>query len=95
MRETWVLSLGWEDPLEKEKATHSSILAWEFHGLDSPWGHKEPGMTEPFSLSSALVVLYLFIYLAIWLNEFCEAHFTCSMRPVIFLPRTVFLLYVC
>ena len=28
MRETWVRSLGWEDPLEKAKATHSSILAW-------------------------------------------------------------------
>ena len=28
MRETWVRSLGWEDPLEKEKATQSSILAW-------------------------------------------------------------------
>ena len=28
MRETWVGSLGWEDPLEKGKATHSSILAW-------------------------------------------------------------------
>ena len=32
MQETWVLSLGWEDPLEKEKATHSSILAWRI-----PW----------------------------------------------------------
>ena len=32
MRETWVCSLGWEDPLEKEKATHSSILAWRI-----PW----------------------------------------------------------
>ena len=35
--ETWVRSLGWEDPLEKGKTTHSSILAWripgEFHGL--------------------------------------------------------------
>ena len=30
--ETWVLSLGWEDPLEKGKATHSSILAWRI-----PW----------------------------------------------------------
>ena len=29
MQETWVLSLGWEDPLEKEMATHSSILAWD------------------------------------------------------------------
>ena len=28
MQETWVQSLGWEDPLEKEKATHSSVLAW-------------------------------------------------------------------
>ena len=28
MRETWVQSLDWEDPLEKAKATHSSILAW-------------------------------------------------------------------
>ena len=32
MRETWVLSLGWEDPLEKGKTTHSSILAWRI-----PW----------------------------------------------------------
>ena len=28
MQDTWVQSLGWEDPLEKEMATHSSILAW-------------------------------------------------------------------
>ena len=32
MRKTWVQSLGWEDPLEKGKATHSSILAWRI-----PW----------------------------------------------------------
>ena len=32
MQETWVLSLGWEDPLEKGKATHSSVLAWRI-----PW----------------------------------------------------------
>ena len=31
MWETWVRSLGWEDPLEKGKATHSSILAWRIH----------------------------------------------------------------
>ena len=31
MWETWVQSLGWEDPLEKGKATHSSILAWTVH----------------------------------------------------------------
>ena len=32
MREVWVHSLGWEDPLEKETATHSSILVWRI-----PW----------------------------------------------------------
>ena len=42
MWETWIRSLGWEDPLEKGKATHSG----EFHGLYSPWGHKELDMTE-------------------------------------------------
>ena len=41
MQETWVQSLGWEEPLEKGKATHYSILASEFHGLYSPWGCKE------------------------------------------------------
>ena len=37
MWETWVQSLGWEDPLEKEMATHSSTIAWKI-----PWT-KEPG----------------------------------------------------
>ena len=45
MQETWARSLGWEDPLEKEKATHSSILAWRIHGY-SPWGGKELDTTE-------------------------------------------------
>ena len=30
MQETWVQSLGWEDPLEEDMATHSSIVAWRF-----------------------------------------------------------------
>ena len=34
MWETWVLSLGWEDPLAKGKATHSSILAWRIPYID-------------------------------------------------------------
>ena len=36
MQEMWVRSLGWEDPLEKEVATHSSILAWEIHWIEEP-----------------------------------------------------------
>ena len=51
MQETWVQSLGWEDTLEKEMATHSSILAWRIPWTGepmgySPWGHKELDMTE-------------------------------------------------
>ena len=45
------LMLGWEDPLEREMATHSSILTWEIPGQRSlvgysPWGHRELDMTE-------------------------------------------------
>ena len=43
--ETWVWSLGWEDPLEKGKATYSSILAWRIP-WSSPWGRKELDKTE-------------------------------------------------
>ena len=52
MQETRVQFLGWEDPLEKEMATHSSILAWripwteEPDGLYSPWGRRESDTTE-------------------------------------------------
>ena len=38
MQETQVLSLGWEDPLEKKMATHSSILAWETPWTEGPDG---------------------------------------------------------
>ena len=59
MQETQVQSLGWEDLLKKEMATHPSILAWKSHGWGnlvgySPWGRKELEMTEQlhFSLSN-------------------------------------------
>ena len=38
VQETWVLSLGWEDPLEKEMATHSSIFAWKISWTEEPDG---------------------------------------------------------
>ena len=38
MQETWVLSLGREDPLEKEMATHSSTLAWKIPWVEEPGG---------------------------------------------------------
>ena len=43
VQETWVLSLGWEDPLEKEMATHSSILAWKISWTEEPGGLQSMG----------------------------------------------------
>ena len=43
-QETWIRSLGWEDPLEKEMATHSSTLAWKI-----PWV-EEPGRLQSMGL---------------------------------------------
>ena len=52
VRETRVLSLGWEDPLEKEVATHSSILAWRI-----PW-REEPGRLQSTGLQSQTWLSY-------------------------------------
>ena len=46
VQETWVRSLGWEDPLEKEMATHSSTLAWKI-----PWT-EEPGRLQSMGSQS-------------------------------------------
>ena len=56
MWDTWVQSLGWDDPLEKGKATHSSILAWRMlWTVYSPWGCKESDRTEGLSLHFTLL----------------------------------------
>ena len=44
MQETWVRSPGWEDPLEKGRATHSSILAWEIPWIEEPAGLQSTGL---------------------------------------------------
>ena len=44
MRETWVRSLGWEDPLEEGMATHSSILAWRIPWTEEPGGLRFTGL---------------------------------------------------
>ena len=49
MWETWVLSLGWEDPLEKEIATHSSILAWEIPWTEEPGGLQSMGSQKDWT----------------------------------------------
>ena len=52
MQDTWVQSLGWEDPLEKEMATHSSTLAWKIPWMEEPHGLQ--------SMGSQIVGHYLF-----------------------------------
>ena len=44
MQETWVQPLGWEDPLEKGRATHSSILAWRIQWTEEPGGLQSLGL---------------------------------------------------
>ena len=62
---TRVQSLGREDPLEKEMATHSSILAWKIPRTEgqrslvgySPWGRKELDTTEQFHFTPLLILV--------------------------------------
>ena len=46
MQETWVRFLGWEDPLEKEVATHSNILAWRIPFTEAPGGLQSMGVAR-------------------------------------------------
>ena len=46
MQETWVRFLGWEDPLEKETAIHSSILAWKIPWIEKPGGLQSMGLSR-------------------------------------------------
>ena len=71
-QETWVQSLGWEDPLEEEMATHASILAWKIPWTEEPgglqsvgrgwWGkgHNELNMTEQLVHIWPQLTLYSF-----------------------------------
>ena len=70
----WVQSLSGEDPLEKEMATHSGILAWtRGHGQRSltgysPWGRKESDTTEQLSLHTCAVQTYVVQWSAVYTN---------------------------
>ena len=54
MRETWVQSLGWGDPLEKEMATHSSIFAWRIPWMEGPGGLQSMGSQRVISTTEQL-----------------------------------------
>ena len=52
MQETWVQSLGWKDPLEKQMANHSSILAWRIPKTEDPGGLQSIGSQESHDLAT-------------------------------------------
>ena len=52
MQETWIQSLDWEDALEKEMATHSSILTWEIPWTEEPSGLQSMGSQSQTRLST-------------------------------------------
>ena len=69
VQETWVQSLGWEDPLEKEMATHFSILAWKISWTEEPGGLQSKGsqrvrhnwVTNTYSCTSCIAGGFFFI----------------------------------
>ena len=68
MLETWVQSLGWEDPLETERLPTPVFWPGEFRGLYSPWGCNESDTTERLSLHFSpfeckVTILLIFMYL--------------------------------
>ena len=60
VQETWVRSLGWEDRLEKGKATHSSILAWRI-----PWTTVH-GVTKSRTLLSDFLFFFFFYFILLY-----------------------------
>ena len=71
MRETWVLSLGWEDPLKKGKATHSSILAWRIPWTVWPMGGIAKGWTwlSDFHFTSPSPYVLMWLFLCVFLER--------------------------
>ena len=56
MQETWIRSLGWEDPLEKGRVPTPVFWTGEFHGLCSPWGCKDSDMTLTYGQKGILML---------------------------------------
>ena len=98
MRETWDRSQGREDPLEKEMATHSSILPGKSHGRRSmvgysPWGRRELDMTERLQILVILISHICFLpcmTTATILVQVITSYFRTikiSLLPLILSPR--------
>ena len=70
MQETWVRSLGWEDPLEKEMATHSSILAWRILWTEEPDGLQSTG-SQRVGHNWANLLYFTLLYSTKAVDELC------------------------
>ena len=87
MRETWVRSLGWEDPLEEGIATHFSILAWRIQRSlagCSPWGHQELDTTEWLSAAHRGKKSFGRLFRLMWYHHWNKFHqrLSCSKKPI-------------
>ena len=73
MQETWVQSLGWEDPLEEEMAIHSSTLAWKIPQADEPGRLHSPGLQELDTTERmhTQAVISMFLYASKLLSQCC------------------------
>ena len=91
MQETWVQSLDWEDPLEKGKATHSSILVWRIPY--SPWGRKEPDTTDWLSLAFLTLLSPLQLIL-MYINLLYLPLFNFAYLFFLFFPLNIFVSFI-
>ena len=85
-QETWVQSLRWEDPLEKQTASPSSVLAWKIPWTQEPWGCTESDTTEATKLTQRHVWRNLFLsvdQLGVWGLQ--KATSEPSLHPLIFM----------
>ena len=81
MQETQVRSLDWEDPLEKEMATHSTILAWEIPWTEMPgmlyipWGQRASDVIEnTYKHTPPLLLIFLYIIFLIIVFKMLERY---------------------
>ena len=102
MWETWVHDLGWEDPLEKGKATHSRILAWRVLWAEEPGGLESMGsqrLGHDWVIKTTNVILFLNIicvsdlsFLKIYWHWLENNHFTTLWWP---LPTSAWVAHRC
>ena len=72
MRETWVRSLGQEDPQEKEMATHSSILAWRIPWTEEPGGFTVHRVTKSRTRLSDFTFRYANFFNLVTVNSYVD-----------------------